>query len=376
MNSVNDVIFLVLFVVMCVVFTVQLFYYLWFYLSVVTYKGHPGEDQSRPVSVIICARNEAENLRMFLPAVLEQDYPSFEVIVVNDCSEDETDNVLGDMLLKYPNLKISSINKDPKFTHSKKFAQFIGIKAAASDLLLFTDADCKPGSDKWLAGMVSGFTPGIEFVLGYGGYLRGKGLLNNYIRYDTSFIAMQYLGMAIRGVPYMGVGRNLAWNRQVFFRNKGFGSHNHIISGDDDLFVNSNATAGTTCVEFREDSHTRSVAARDFTGWVKQKQRHLTTGRYYKLRDKILLVAEPLSRVIFFTLSVVLLCFLYLWPWVTGILGTRIIIQLVIFRLAAKKFREPGLFFTSFLFDLFSPLINISLYLSTFRNRSARTSWK
>ena len=148
--------------------------------------------------------------------------------------------------MQYPHLKISTVNKDPKFTHNKKFAQFIGIKAAKNDILLFTDADCQPESDKWLEDMTSHFDDKTDFVLGYGGYLNEKGLLNKYIRYDSMTIAMQYLGMAIRGIPYMGVGRNLAYRRSVFFNNKGFGAHNHIISGDDDLFVNSNATKSNT----------------------------------------------------------------------------------------------------------------------------------
>ena len=141
-----------------------------------------------------------------------------------------------------------------------------------------------------------------------------KGLLNKYIRYDSMTIAMQYLGMAIRGIPYMGVGRNLAYRRSVFFRNKGFGTHNHIISGDDDLFVNTNATGENTCVEFRNETHTRSVPCSDFNEWIKQKKRHLTTAPYYKFRDKFLLITEPVTRILFYTAFIILLSFIFLWP--------------------------------------------------------------
>jgi glycosyltransferase involved in cell wall biosynthesis len=174
-----------------------------------------------PVSVIICARNEEQNLREFLPSVLEQEYPDYEVIVVNDCSDDDSYNVLGEYIKQYPNLRVSNITRDPKFTHNKKFAKFIGIKAAKNEKLLFIDADCRPETGKWLGMMVSHFDDKTDFVLGYGGYFRKKGLLNKYIRCDSMFIAMQYLGMAIRGIPYMGVGRNLAYRRSVFLRTKG-----------------------------------------------------------------------------------------------------------------------------------------------------------
>jgi glycosyltransferase involved in cell wall biosynthesis len=321
-------------------------------------------------------RNEAENLQNFLPSVLEQDYPDFEIIVVNDCSEDNSYDILGNFLKLYPHLKVSTVNKDPKFTHNKKFAQFIGIKAAKNELLLFTDADCHPESDKWLRGMASDFEEKTNFVLGYGGYRPGKGLLNKYIRYDCMTIAMQYLGMAIRGVPYMGVGRNLAYRRSVFFANKGFGSHNHIVSGDDDLLVNSIARGGNTVVEFRPETHTRSIPCTEVSDWILQKKRHLTTAPYYKFRDKVLLITEPLTRILFYVSAIVLFSFIFLWPWVLALVMLRLITQFLVFAGAQKKLNEPGLLGYLLFFDIFSPLINSVVYLSNSRNNPDKNKWK
>lgn len=376
MDLQNNSFLLVVFSLLAFSTAVQLFYYFYFYLAVYLHKSKEVNTKLQPVSVIICARNEAENLSSFLPAVLEQDYPDYEVIVVNDCSEDNSYDVLGKYLVKYPHLKISTVNKDPKFTHNKKFAQFIGIKAAKNDILLFTDADCQPESDKWLAGMTSHFTGEISFVLGYGGFRRAKGLLNKYIRYDSSTIAMQYLGMAIRKLPYMGVGRNLAYLRPLFFLNKGFGSHNHIVSGDDDLFVNSNATGINTTVEFSSATHTRSVPATTFKEWLTQKKRHLTTAPYYKLRDKILLASEPLTRVIFYAAVIILLSYSYMWPYVLALFGLRLVSQIFIINSVQKKLNEPGMVIYSLIFDIFSPIINIFVYLGSSRNRSAKNRWK
>ena len=218
------IILLTVFITFALAAAIQLFYYLFFYLSVHVFKSDNKKIDKQPVSVIICARNEAENLKMFLPSVLKQDYPDYEVIVVNDCSEDNSYEVLGNLQDQYPHLKVSNINKDPKFSHSKKLAQVVGIKASHNDILLFTDADCQPDSDKWLENMASHFDKKTSFVLGYGGYAKKTGVLNKYIRYDCMFIAMQYLGMAIRGIPYMGVGRNMAYRRSLFFSKKGFGA--------------------------------------------------------------------------------------------------------------------------------------------------------
>jgi glycosyltransferase involved in cell wall biosynthesis len=372
----DNVFLLAVFSVLVLAVAIQLFYYLFYYLAVYVYKPSGIKTTKQPVSIIICARNEAENLRNFLPAVLEQDYPDYEVIIVNDCSEDNSYNILGNYLMQYPHLKISTVNKDPQFTHNKKFAQFIGIKAAKNDILLFTDADCQPESDKWLEGMTSHFDEKITFVLGYGGYLNEKGLLNKYIRYDSMTIAMQYLGMAIRGIPYMGVGRNLAYRRSVFFTNKGYGAHNHLISGDDDLFVNTNALSSNTCVEFRNGTHTRSIPCSGFKEWITQKKRHLTTAPYYKFRDKLLLMIEPLTRILYYSAFIVLLSFSFLWPFVLAVFGLRLITQIIVFTLVQKKLNEPGLIIYSLFFDIFSPVFNSIVFLSNTRSRSGKNRWK
>ena len=372
----GNVILLVVFSIFSFTAAIQLFYYYFFYLAVYIHKQSVHDKHTHSVSVIICARNEAENLSNFLQSVLEQDYPDYEVIVVNDCSEDNSYDILGKYLMQYPHLKISTVNKDPKFTHNKKFAQFIGIKAAKNDILLFTDADCQPESEKWLAGMTSHFDDEITFVLGYGGYLNEKGVLNKYIRYDSMTIAMQYLGMAIRGIPYMGVGRNLAYRRSAFFANKGFGIHTNLASGDDDLFVNTNASAINTCVEFSRDTHTRSVPKSSVREWITQKKRHLTTAPYYKLKDKLLLITEPLTRIIFYSAFIVLLLYSFLWPIVLAMFGIRLITQIIVLILVQRRLNEPGVLAYSLIFDIFSPLINSILFLSNLGNRSAKNIWK
>jgi poly-beta-1,6-N-acetyl-D-glucosamine synthase len=371
----ENIIFLVVFIIFSIAAAIQLFYYLFFYLSVNKPNLKDTNISKQPVSVIICARDEADNLTKFLPSILEQDYPNFEVIVVNDCSEDNSDDILSKFQNQYHNLRVSTVNIDPIFSHNKKFAQFIGIKASKNEILLFTDADCKPESDKWIDGMSKHFNDKTFIVLGYGGYFPEKGILNKYIRYDTVSIAMQYLGMAIRGLPYMGVGRNLAYRRSFFFEKKGFGTHSNVPSGDDDLFVNSNATRENTRTELSHQTHTRSVPHSNIKYWIIQKQRHLTTAPFYKMRDKLLLLTEPLSRVIFYISLIVLLSFGYLWLYVLAIIGLRLITQTAVISLVQKKLNEAGLVLYSLIFDIFSPLINSIIFLGS-RKRSGKNKWK
>lgn len=369
---------IVLVALLLLMFIIQGWYWLFYYRRAAFVREQETEKQHDlpPLSVVICARNEADNLAVFLPSVLEQDYPLYEVVVVNDCSEDNTDEVLGDMLKRYPHLKVSMIQKDTYFQHSKKLAMLIGIKAAGNDLLVFTDADCRPASTYWLREVAAAASENKDIIIGYGPYMPDKGLLNRYIRYETMFTAMQYYGMTLAGVPYMGVGRNLAYRRSFFFDRGGFGPHNHIMSGDDDLFVNRNATAENCSLMHSHNSFTLSVAEKTIKSWIKQKRRHYTAAAYYKKHDKVRLFMEPFSRVSYYGLLVALLIMLVSWPVVASIAVIRTIIRIAILRKASVTFNEPRLWFISLFFDILAPFITGFLYLTTNRRRKDRKTWK
>jgi poly-beta-1,6-N-acetyl-D-glucosamine synthase len=363
--------------VFLITFLIQLYYYLGIYLKVALLKKDAEEQitPSVPISVIICSRDEEENLETFLPAVLEQDYPNFEVVVVNDCSTDNSEFTLDRMLKKYPNLRVTTIKQDEKFTHNKKLALTVGIKAAKNEWLVLTDADCRPESNKWLATIASNFSDDSEIVLGYGGFFDEKGFLNKLIRFDSLFIAMQYFGFALKGRPYMGVGRNLAYKKEVFFRNKGFASHAHFDSGDDDLFINEVAKGNNTRVEFRHNAHTRTLSKTSYNRWVIQKRRHITTFKKYRLFSKIMLSGETVSRILFFGSSIALIALLY-YPWViASIVLARWIVQLSIIKGVMNRFSEKKLLLLSLVYDFYSLFFYARLALLNVIN-PRNSTWK
>jgi glycosyltransferase involved in cell wall biosynthesis len=367
---------LVLLVLFLTASVIQLLYYLLFYLRTAKYRRERNSKKLEPVSVIICARNEALNLKSFLPSILEQEYHDFEVVVVNDCSDDESEDVLEKYSREYDNLRVTTIHKESSMTHSKKMALFIGIKAAKNDLLLLTDADCQPVSKNWIASFASSFKKETDFVLGYGGYLRKKGLLNKYIRYDAMFIAMQYTGMAMAGLPYMGVGRNLSYRKNVFLENKGFGSHLNLQSGDDDLFVNMLAKKDNTYVNLASESFTRSIPSRTWKEYRQQKTRHMSTASHYHGQSKLMLVAEPVSRILFYALLPVLILITNLYLPL-GILAAIVILtKTIILALVQKNLNEKDLLVFSPLFDIISPFLNVSFLLNVVFKRHQYYEWK
>jgi poly-beta-1,6-N-acetyl-D-glucosamine synthase len=342
-----DIISFILLGVLVAALLAQLHYFYRIFGKLAFYKPVPStKNNLEPVSVIIAARSEFVNLQKNLLS-------NFEVIVVNDCSWDESQKFLEELQEQYKHLHVSQLFEQEKYPTGKKFAITIGVKAAKNELLIFTDADCVPASNQWLHHIQSRIEYGKEIVVGYSPYQKEKGFLNLYIRFETFMTALFYLGMALKKSPFMGVGRNLAYRKELFFRNKGFANHQHIMSGDDDLFVNETATKNNVAIEISEESFVYSEPKKDFTAWSRQKSRHMTTGKFYKAKDKLMLGIYYSSLFLFYTPLVTALIYnIETWPIVVGIFLLRFISQEIIFYLAAKKLKCSSIVFALPLLDL------------------------
>jgi glycosyltransferase involved in cell wall biosynthesis len=371
----TDFLFLSLAGLTVIAFAVQIFFYLYFFLRIHRYRKTNLKQTQDPVSVIICAKNEAENLRNYLPLVLEQDYPEFQVVVVNDGSSDDSTLILNELEAKYKHLYVTRIEHTHPYPHAKKLAQTIGIKAAKYDQLLFIDADCKPISPNWIACMQSNFLPKKEIILGYGAYEKRKGMVNKFIRMDTMWIAQHYMSFADRGIPFMGAGRNLAYRRSLFFNNKGFANQLHLQSGDDDLFVNHTANKTNTAIEIDPDSITVSEPMTTMNSWLQQKRRHLTAGMHYHPWHRFLIGLELVSREYFYISVIVLLSFWKFPGYLIIIFLFRWIMHLWIVKLTMRRFKEKGIWLFSLFYDLFMPAISTFLVLKTKFKKNKKFAW-
>ena len=279
---------------------IQLYFFLAYFLKVATAKTQNEPIGKDPVSIIICARNEEKNLMENIPAIMDQDFKEFEVVVVNDSSWDDTEAILKALHVRYPNMHIINLDEEKQNMQGKKFALTLGIKAAKYDTILVTDADCTPDSPHWISRMTGGIQDKKQLALGFSPYTKESGWLNKIIRFDTLMIGLHYLGMAKAGSPYMGVGRNMAYRRELFFSVGGFKSHYSLASGDDDLFVNQVGNKHNTTVVLHPESQTVSVPKTSWKAWFTQKRRHFSTAPYYKAKDKNLLAMWPFSFLLMF----------------------------------------------------------------------------
>lgn len=324
-----------------------------------------------PLSVVICARNESENLRRFLPSVLEQDYPEFEVIVINDGSTDESEAVLSAFEEKYQHLYHSFTPENARYISRKKLALTLGIKASKHDWLVFTEANCMPESNQWLRMMARNFTPHTQIVLGYSGYERGKGWLHKRVSFDALFTALRYLGFALAGMPYMGIGRNLAYRKELFFKQKGYSTHLNLQRGEDDLFINQIANADNTRVETDARAIMRMQPVERYKEWKEEKVSYMATARYFKGAQRLLLGFETFTRLLFYAacLGGIVMGIMSLHWLVAGIALLiyllRFTVQAIVINQTASDQKEKRHYYLSLpVFDLLQPLqtLNFKLY--------------
>jgi len=302
-------------------------------------EARPG-DGTLPISVVICAHDEEENLRRLIPVLLAQDYPKFEIVIVNDRSNDNTFDMLLEETGKDHRLRMVHVSNAPPHVNGKKYGLTLGIKAAQYEWILLTDADCQPKNERWLRAMSAGFEQDKKFVLSYSPYYREPGFLNAFIRYESIFTAMQYLSFALLGNPYMGVGRNMAYRKSLFLEVKGFNNFLNVTGGDDDLFVNQHARGKETVVELGEDTLVYSIPKRTWGSFFRQKLRHLSVGKLYRFKHRFLLGLFVLTGLLTWFAGIPLAIFSDYVYAIVGLMVLRIILLTITTHLAVKRFGQ------------------------------------
>lgn len=368
-------------ILMVLLMVYQLYYYLR-YINFSNRKYIESNQSTLPkVSVVVCAHNERENLENYLHTLLSQDYPEYEVIVVDDESEDNSLIVLEQYARQYPNFYHTFVPQGARVISSKKLALTIGIKAAHYDYILLTDADCRPESRNWIREMMKGYDhESTEMVIGFSPYFERETLLSGLISYDTLFNGLQYMGMARAGHPYMGVGRNLSYRRSTFFNNQGFQGLLDVRAGDDDLFVNKvttnyrkrNHRKSNVNVVCNPDALTWSAPKTTWKQWMQQKQRHLSVSNKYTSLNKFRLTIEPFTRGMIYILLLVALSLGSHMLMATAIMlwFIRLLVMLFVINRAAYKLQLGRFSLEIILYDILLPIVTLYLLtVNTFRKQ-------
>ena len=330
------------------------------------------------VSVIIAARNEYENLKNLLPKLEAQEYSKFEVIIINDRSEDKTGEILSFWEKQHDWLKVLHHTEIPTGVNPKKYAISQGVAQASGEIIILTDADCLPYTSKWINSIVANYSEKTGIVLGYSSYIADNSVLNFFIRWETLYTAVQYYSIAHAGIPYMGVGRNLSYRKKLFIDNKGFEKIAKITGGDDDLFVSGLATAENTSYVCSLDSQTVSVPEKSWKDWFKQKRRHLSVGVHYPLKIVLILGVLNVSQIFFYVTLLLLIIVWYKIVIVAAVYLFRMLTVWLVLRKVDQKLNKKNQHWhlTDFapIFELFYVAYYIVTGLATLTNRNIK--WK
>jgi cellulose synthase/poly-beta-1,6-N-acetylglucosamine synthase-like glycosyltransferase len=330
--------------------------------------------ESLPVSVIVCAHDEEENLKELIPQLLNQNYPDFEIILVNDRSNDNTfDYVLG---LSKTDARVRLVNVEhiPSHVNSKKYSLTLGIRAAKNEWLLLTDADCRPEGPNWIMSMSSAFNEKTRFVIGFSPYQKVKGFLNLFIRFESILTALQYVSFALMKNPYMAVGRNLAYRKSFFLAEKGFNQFMNVTGGDDDLFVNQHADGENTAIILGRDAIINTFAEQSWSMFLRQKKRHLSVGRYYKFKHKFWLGLFVISWLVTWLTLVPVAFFSGFHFWILGAMAVRIGLLVQTLRAGLQRFGHNFELWTVPFLDFLFSIYYLTTGLITMGSKHVR--WK
>lgn len=354
---------------------VQYFFILYYFIKLARVKINTDTQTHRPISVIVCAHNEYENLKKLVSQLLLQNYHQFEIVIVNDRSYDLTEDFIKEQIVLFKDkIKLVTVEEIPSKMDAKKYALTLGIKAAKYDYVLLTDADCVPYNNNWILQMQAHATNEPCIVLGISQYEAQNGFLNNFIRYETFFTALQYMSFALRGKPYMGVGRNLLYHKSVFFDNKGFHPHMDTTGGDDDLFIAKVANKNNTFIAINIESQTVSTPKKTYSEWFVQKKRHLSVSKYYETGIKCRLGMLYFSNLAILILGCVLLFQSEYYIYILYSILLRYVLQIAVFGVVAKKLRYNLQMWLLPLFDLLYPIYII--VIGTNARFTKKVKWK
>lgn len=366
---------LILLCLFIAVVVIQFIYYIVFFGKFSFAKPQVSTPKRVPISVIVCAKNEEENVKNFIPLLAQQNYPDYEIVLIDDASSDDTLELFEAFEKQYSKVKLVKVENNEAFWGNKKFALTLGIKAAKNEYLLFTDADCYPVSTEWIKEMSSQFTIEKTIVLGYGAYEKVKNsFLNKIIRFETMLTATQYFSWAKLGKPYMGVGRNMAYKREEFFKVRGFMDHMKIRSGDDDLFINQAANSKNTTICYSAESFTFTKPKTTFKEWFAQKRRHIATSEHYKVFDRAQLSLFYISQLLFILIPIVLLAFQYQWIVVLSIIGFRYIFAWTTMGFAAGKLKEKDVMYWFPIIEVIIIFTQLNIFFSNMFSKPVQ--WK
>ncbi len=313
-----------------------------------------------PVSIILAARNEEQNIRSCVKALIDQNYPEdlLQIVIVDDGSTDETVPILKSFESKVSDLTILQTHSK---TGNKKLALDKAIRKCTGEILLFTDADCVP-SAAWVQTMVNYFSDDIGLVAGFSPVIDpSDSFFGKILHLDSIAAGFVAAGAIGNGSAATCTGRNLGYRRQLFQEVNGFSEIQKSTSGDDDLFLQLVKMKTHWNINYAIDSDAivPSYQTKSFVQFINQKKRHLSAGKYYNRKNQFLYLLFHLSNLSFFVFPILSVWYQkFLISSLLLIMG-KLFFDWVVIRSCARKFQQPINFNPFLVWEIFFPFYHL-----------------
>lgn len=346
--------------------------------------------QSRPalpatpvrLTVVVVAHNHGDVLEENLRLMATQDYPSYEIIVVNDASTDDTADIITRAENRFNNVRHTFTPSTARHVSHSKLSITLGVLAAQSEWIVLTGGDCRPASAQWLASLSGAMTDGTDFVLGYSNFMRIPKLLNSRLRLDRLLRLLRYFHAA---QPAFGRGKavgahnaNVAFRKSVFLNEKGFYNQLALLGGEDILFVDHTARPGRTAVvcnaEARVEQKMPLIRETRFTQRIVQAEAE----RHLGLKGKVERTVWALSSWSVYTalISMVFLCALFVLNQAFVVAVAVLVLTLVVFFIgnyllnrSARRLGEGSFYLLFPFYNLTKPFYSLFYRISARRHR-------
>lgn len=341
---------------------IQLIYYI-FFLSILLNNKKEKEYDLKPISVILYVKNSELYLEKNIDYFINQKYPKFEILLVNNASSDNTDIILEKLSEKHKSLRIINVENNESFWGNKKYTYTLAIKAAKYEHLIFSEIDCKPVSENWIHEINKSFSSKKTIILGYKRLLKTSSLFNLIIRFDNLLESIKSFSFTKINSPYSADSRNYAFTKKDFYRVNGFINHIKIKNGKEDLFVKDAKQKYNSAYTLSDESFVESSKSLSFKEWFLNKKNSNLLKRHYSFKNQFLLNAFSFSKVFLYFLTIILLL-IHDWKIILIIFSSYIIFQSVITFIINRKFKETSIFYLSPILDFLLVLFQISIFIS------------
>lgn len=350
-------------------FIVLLIYYLGIFAGSIFSKPHETNAKRIPVSVIVYAKNNSDELRSLLPVLLNQNYHQFELVLVNNASTDDTLHLIKEYALMYPNIRIVDVVNNETFWGNKKYAVTLAIKASKYEYLVCIDADKKIHSNNWLVQLTSHFTLNKTIILGSFFYSKQKGFFNKYQRFFHTMQQIQSVAWTKISQPYSLNLQQIAFKKEDFYTVNGFISHMQKPLFMNEYLVNDASTSKNTTICEHPDAmiETEALNKTDFKTFKNQQIQLLSN---FKGSAAFKIKLFNLFQFLFFVIVIASFITIEYWYVTLAIVLLRYLIIWILFAKASKKFRYNDLAFYFPLFDLFYIFMQIQLFLGNLFKKS------